>query len=382
MVRNNAIRYMTESMITAAQFAAPFGPWFDRDRGEVLGRSRFGGDFPFDIESLMADRVVSSPNLLIFGSLGQGKSSLLRSLLFGDQKKRAILFDPKGDIGACLKKRDYNFLNRPINPFFPHRGRAAIRDSNFEIASVACAYGLHRRLVEVEVAALWECAQSMEVHASIDGLIETLGFLDDTRGPSQWRGIYRIGDLDPLISACGQLKKSKLVASSTHGWSDSIDVITRGGVVDLSDHLASEHLPLRVALVLASLRSAKLAGISEVSAVGIDELWALLDNSEIASWIERYFKLARGVGISNIGVTHSISDLARSSVGTGLIGAVEVFVTFRQGIDDALQFVKALGQSTSLAEVIADLAVGQTLWVVKDRIALVDLDFKKQCDRS
>ena len=108
--------------------------------------------------------------------------------------------------------------------------------------------------------------------------------------------------------------------------------------------------------------------------VGIDELWALLDNPEIASWIERYFKLARGVKVSNIAVTHSIGDLQRSSVGSGLMGAVEIFVTFRQGVDDALQFVKALGVSHSLADVIVDLSVGTALWVVKDRIALVDLD--------
>ncbi|MDA8278608.1 MAG: hypothetical protein M0Z45_10530 [Actinomycetota bacterium] len=374
MVQKRATRYLTESIISAAQFAAPFGQWFDDVDGEILGRSRFGGHYKFDIDALMADGVISSPNILIFGSLGQGKSLLLESLLYKGQKKRSIYFDPKGDVKGRMSGLGCNFLDRPINPLFPHHGRVAIRDSNFEIASVACAYGLRRRLAEMEIAALWECVQSMASEANIDLLIEKLEYLDDCRGPAQWRGHYRIGDLDPLISACSQLKKSKLISSVSPGSEDSFEVITRGGVVDLSDHMASDHLSLRVALVLASLRSAKLAGVSEVSMVGIDELWALLDNPEIASWIERYFKLARGVKVSNIAVTHSIGDLQRSSVGSGLMGAVEIFVTFRQGVDDALQFVKALGVSHSLADVIVDLSVGTALWVVKDRIALVDLD--------
>ena len=383
MVRNKkTIRYMAESVVAAAQFAAPFGEWFDENRGVHLGESRFGGGFRFDIDLLMAERVVASPNILIFGSLGQGKSHLLGRLLFQDKNKSALYFDPKGDASKNLSKQGFNFFDRPINPLIPHQGTIAIKDSNFEIVDLACSYLLQRRLTEVEVAAIAECVEAMVFEANIDLLIENLEYLDDRRGPTKWRGYYQIGDLDPLISVCKRLKKGRVMSSAPLTSDDAFEVIAGGGVVDLSYHLTSEHLPLRVALILASLRSAKLAGVSDVRAVGIDELWTLLEDDNIASWIERYFKLARGAGISNFAATHSIDDLGRSSVGRGLLGAVEVFVTFRQSIEDAQQFVKALGLSTSMADLIAELAVGSTLWLVKDRISVIELEFTAGSSKS
>ncbi|MDA8196378.1 MAG: hypothetical protein M0019_04070 [Actinomycetota bacterium] len=376
MFRRKTIRYMAESMVAAAQFSATFGQWFEDGVGKRLGFSNYGGKFSFDIGHLMATGVLSSPNVLIFGSLGQGKSSLLSSLTLGDDNKRAIYFDPKGDVNTSLAKRGYKFLDQAVNPFFPHRGRLAIMESNLEIAILACGYVLGRKLEEVESAALSECVQRMIFEANIEILIGFLEQLDDSRGPINWRGRYRVGDLDPLISACNQLKNKKLMSISSPEKIEVLEVILEGGVVDLSDHLASEHLPLRVALILASLRSAKMSGISKVSAVGIDELWALLQDREIAIWIERYFKLSRGIGISNVAVTHSIADLQRDLVGGGLLGAAEVFVSFRQSIDDALSFVKMLGLSPSIAGVISELSVGSTIWLVKENVAVVNLDYE------
>ncbi|HLH46999.1 MAG TPA: hypothetical protein VKV25_07565, partial [Acidimicrobiales bacterium] len=44
-------------------------------RGVLVGRDLLGGSFVYDPFELYAQQVVSSPNMIVFGQIGRGKSS-------------------------------------------------------------------------------------------------------------------------------------------------------------------------------------------------------------------------------------------------------------------------------------------------------------------
>jgi type IV secretory pathway VirB4 component len=72
--------------------------------GIVLGSDLLGGDFSFDPFSAYADGRVTNPNMVIFGQLGRGKSTLVKTLLLRAvaQGCQAVVLDPKGEYGSCL----------------------------------------------------------------------------------------------------------------------------------------------------------------------------------------------------------------------------------------------------------------------------------------
>ncbi|HEY1734402.1 MAG TPA: ATP-binding protein, partial [Acidimicrobiales bacterium] len=70
-------------------------------RGTYLGRDLHGGVFCFDPWELYRAGVLTSPNLLVVGQIGRGKSTFVktliwRQLVFGRQ---AWIVDPKGEYG-------------------------------------------------------------------------------------------------------------------------------------------------------------------------------------------------------------------------------------------------------------------------------------------
>ena len=74
-------------------------------RGVFVGRDSTGGAFCFDPWVLYADAVLDDPNAIVLGKLGQGKSSLVktllwRMLLFG---RRAFVLDVKREYGPLCR---------------------------------------------------------------------------------------------------------------------------------------------------------------------------------------------------------------------------------------------------------------------------------------
>ena len=74
-------------------------------RGVFVGRDSTGGAFCFDPWVLYADAVLDDPNAIVLGKLGQGKSSLVKTLLwrmmlFG---RRAFVLDVKREYGPLCR---------------------------------------------------------------------------------------------------------------------------------------------------------------------------------------------------------------------------------------------------------------------------------------
>src|SRR5271154_1509015 len=71
-------------------------------RGVVVGDDLLGGSFVFDPFELYAQGVVSNPNMVVFGQIGRGKSSFIKTYLWRQAVfgRRAWVVDPKGEYQA------------------------------------------------------------------------------------------------------------------------------------------------------------------------------------------------------------------------------------------------------------------------------------------
>ena len=70
-------------------------------RGVVIGDDLLGGSFVFDPFELYAAGIVSNPNMVVFGQIGRGKSSFVKTYLWRQAVfgRRAWVVDPKGEYG-------------------------------------------------------------------------------------------------------------------------------------------------------------------------------------------------------------------------------------------------------------------------------------------
>src|SRR6516164_5091201 len=71
------------------------------ERGVVIGDDLLGGSFVFDPFELYAAGVVSNPNMVVFGQIGRGKGSFVKTFLWRQAVfgRRAWVVDPKGEYG-------------------------------------------------------------------------------------------------------------------------------------------------------------------------------------------------------------------------------------------------------------------------------------------
>jgi type IV secretory pathway VirB4 component len=101
-VSRPAHRFTTRHAQAVHPFAAAGGLG---GRGAFIGRDQSGGAFCFDPWVLYADHVLDDPNVIVLGKLGQGKSALVktllwRMLLFG---RRAFVLDVKREYGPLCR---------------------------------------------------------------------------------------------------------------------------------------------------------------------------------------------------------------------------------------------------------------------------------------
>ena len=73
--------------------------------GVLIGRDVLGGSFVYDPFALYRQGVVTNPNMLIFGQIGRGKSSFVKSYLWRQAVfgRQAWVIDPKGEYGPLAE---------------------------------------------------------------------------------------------------------------------------------------------------------------------------------------------------------------------------------------------------------------------------------------
>jgi hypothetical protein len=380
-------------------------------RGVYLGTDVLtgGGAFCYDPFELYTQGVLTSPNVLVVGEVGSGKSTAVKTLLFrsigvlgspGGLPRWTAILDPKGEYGPLAAALGLTMLRlQPggttrLNPLDsgPAGGDAdelVARRAGLVAALVSEL--LDRDLTQLEDAALGWAVTAL-TRGRGDGRAPVLA--DVTRllaEPTQAMVDQALLPADELAREVGEVRHAlgKLLDRDLRGMFDGPSTVAadwtgRGLVLDLSAVHADQRA-LRLVMVAAT---GWLQAVMASTAAGqaaprryqvLEEVWALLGSERTAKYLQATFKLSRAYGVANIAVAHRISDLyAQSDDGTsaakvaaGLLADTQTRVLFRQDAEPAARARQALGLTAGEAALLPQLANGRALWKVGGRTAVV-----------
>lgn len=364
--------------------------------GVYIGRDLHGGAFTYDPWLAYQARLLGSPNLLVAGQLGRGKSALVKTYLYRQQVfgRRAWVLDPKGEYhGLAAAAGTRPLALRPggqvrLNPL--EAGRLAHDESPHELELrqlrllTALAEGaLARSLAPGEHTACQQALAAARARTSeptIPAVVEHL--LDPDQDAARGAGTTPARLADESREAALALRR--LVHGDLAGMFDGpttpgLDLDAGLVVLDLSAVHASTALGLLLTCTTAALQARLTADGASKRIVVIDEAWAVLADLGVARWMRAAFKLARQYGVQHIAVLHRLSDLdAAGAEGTeqgkharGLLHDTETRVLYGQRESEVPTTTRLLGLSTTEAELLPTLGPGIALWRVGTRVYLV-----------
>jgi hypothetical protein len=379
-------------------------------RGVVIGDDLLGGSFVFDPFELYAAGVVSNPNMVVFGQIGRGKSSFVKTFLWRQAVfgRRAWVVDPKGEYGDLADAWGVRPVAlRPgggirLNPLDrgPESGGpsseatdATARRRTELLASLASAC-LGRSLAPRERAALGAAlADTVAAHdnPTVPQVVEAL--LAPSVEAARTLRTERRDLLEDGRDVALELRR--LVHGDLAGMFDGpttpgLDLSAPLVVLDLSALYTSAALGVLMACATAWLQAAlaRTAGLrtgpSNTAAGGrfflvVDEAWAILSNLGVARWLQSSWKLSRAFGVSNVAVLHRVSDLRsvgasdseQVALAQGLLSDSETRVVYAQSPGEIEAASELLSLSDTESDLLPQLRRGIALWKVGQRSFLV-----------
>lgn len=330
----------------------------------------------------------SSPNIIVFGDLGSGKSYstktwVLRNLMIG---RRVIIVDKKlQDNGEGEKMGEYSMLatrlgitpitlkigggGRRIN-ILDERilGQNGLASQQLLLETVA-ETAVGRLLSEIERKALRVARKSAHEEACERG--ETAQVADVTRlllSPTvDTRALAGIPSTDELARWGRDLgfALERLVSEELSGLIDGptdpeIDLNSPLTVFDISS-LPDEGPAVGIMMsVLNTWVHSQIASSAKPvpTLFVLDEAWHIIDK-DFASIARKNAKLARGIGMSNMTVLQHPSDIPPSSPAISMIKEAQTAFIFRQDkTEDALSICHLFGWDESLAACLQALPTG------------------------
>ncbi|MHB8220380.1 MAG: ATP-binding protein [Acidimicrobiales bacterium] len=389
-------------------------------RGVLIGHDLLGGSFVYDPFELYAKGVVSNPNMIVFGQIGRGKSSFVKTYLWRQAVfgRRAWVVDPKGEYGALAAAWGVEPISlRPggavrLNPLDPGpdaetadaaaTARTAAEGADGRqvelLASLASAcLGrtlLPRERVAVDLAlatvatdagvptlpAVVEAMLEPTAHAAASIRTDTATLLEDGRDVALELRRLVHGDLRGMFDG---------------PTTDGLDLSGPLVVLDLSALYNSAALGVLMACATAWLQAALArqaatgraeAAHSDASPttghhtlVVVDEAWAVLANLGVARWLQASWKLSRAYGVANVAVLHRLSDLQvvgaagseQVGLARGLLADSETRVVYAQPPGEVAGAAELLSLSPTEADLLPQLRRGVALWKVGSRAFLV-----------
>ena len=362
-------------------------------RGAFIGRDTSGGAFCFDPWVLYDEGVLDDPNAIVIGKLGQGKSSLVktllwRMLLFG---RRAFVLDVKSEYGPlCASVGVRPVALAPgggvrLNPLSARPEEHA----QIELLRAIATTSIGQPLDQIEAAALREALRTVrrrEPEATLpqisavlfDPPAETAASLQTT--PAQLALDTRRAAL-ALQDLCEGPLKGIFDGPTTPG----IDLDARLLVLDLHAVRDSPAVGILMACATAWM-SAQLARTADPSSptrgrlINVaDESWKIIQHGGLGEWFQSNFKLARQFGVLNLVVLHKLGDLQAAGdagsraarIAEGLIADASTRVIYHQDESQVALTRELLGLSATEARVLTQLTPGQALWRVGSRSFVV-----------
>jgi type IV secretory pathway VirB4 component len=361
-------------------------------RGVFIGRDSSGGAFCYDPWVLYGDGLLDDPNVIVLGKLGQGKSALVktllwRMLLFG---RRAFVLDIKREYGplcAAAGVRPISLVpgggvrlnplaSRPEEHAQVELLRAvaitATGGALTQAESAALREGLRavRRsgvaeptLPQIAQALFWPTAEmAHRLRTTPEQLTEdarraALALQDLCEGPL--RGMFD-GPTTPGLDL-----DAKLVVLDLHAVKDSpaVGILMACATAWMSALLA---------------RTAERPGRERLINVA-DESWKIVQHTGLGEWFQSNFKLARQFGVMNLVVLHKLADLQAAGdagsraarIAEGLIADASTRIVYHQDESQVGVTRTLLGLAENEARLISTLSAGQALWRVGSRAFVV-----------
>jgi len=369
--------------------------------GVLIGRDVLGGSFVYDPFVLYRNGVVTNPNAVVFGQIGRGKSSFVKSYLWRQAVfgRHAWVVDPKGEYGPLAEAWDVRPVAlRPggevrLNPLDTeepagssgdgtHRRRLVLTSS----LAVACLgrdlRPRERAAIDAALGEATDRARRAEMPApTLPQVVEAL--LDPGFDAALALRTTRAGLLEDGRDAALELRR--LVHGDLCGMFDgptSPGLRLDGPLVvlDLSAVYHSPALGVLMACAAAWLQNAVRARHRNRIIVVVDEAWAILSNLGVARWLQASWKMSRANGVANMAVLHRLSDLRsvgrqgseQVNLAEGLLADSETRVVYAQSPGEVAGTGELLGLTDTEAELVTQLRRGMALWKVGRRSFLVE----------
>jgi AAA-like domain len=364
-------------------------------RGLYVGDDRFGGGFVFSPFELYQARVVSGPNAVIFGRLGRGKSSLVKTLLYRGVifGIRGFVLDPKGEYRALAEALGLPVVHlRPdgevrLNPLEPMGGGAGLPASRVELQQLEllealAETSLGRGLTSEERTAIELGLEAARRRASVDADGQpTIPLLVEAMLHPEVGAGAKLGLRDDEVQGFGRqvaLELRRLVSGDLRGMFDGpttpgLPLGAEMVVLDLSGVYHSTALSLVMTCVMAWLRRLLEARAGHhYTVVVVDEAWVPLAQPAIARWLREGIKLSRQYGTSWWLVLHKVGDLAavgaagseQARIAQSLLDDLEIRIVYAQAAGEIAKHGELLGLTATERALLPKLGHGRALWKI------------------
>jgi hypothetical protein len=365
-------------------------------RGVFIGPDAYGGSFVFDPWVQYAAGAITNGNLILFGHVGKGKSSLTKCVLWRQRVfgRQIEIIDPKGEYlplvramgGVVLRLQPGGSVR--LNPLTPI-GSRELREGLLEAVTKAM---LSRLLTQAEAL----------------GLSATLQAADDTQAGQETCLPHVIAQLRAPTQAAADmlgvtqnqaraelrecaLALQRLCEGPLRGMFDgpttageavwdapavALDLSALGAGSTGSDLAMSIEMVCGSAFLDAKrtqrARAAEARGQSAPKVIRVnDEAWRALPIAGLGEYYQAAFKLSRDTGVQHWLVLHRPSDLRAAGdegsrqqrLAEGLISDAATIVLYHLKAADIALATELFGLSSTEAQVVGSLGKGEGLWL-------------------
>jgi type IV secretory pathway VirB4 component len=361
-------------------------------RGAFVGRDSSGGAFCFDPWRLYGEGTLDDPNAIVLGKLGQGKSALVktllwRMLLFG---RRAFVLDVKREYGPLCEAVGVTPVSLEpgggvrLNPLAARPEEHAQLDLLRAVAVTA----LGEPLNQVEAGALREALRVVRVASGEEPTLPAIVALlfapvSAMADSLQTTAAHLASDARRVALALQDLCEGPLKGMFDGPTTPGLDLDARLLVLDL--HAVRDSPAVGILMACASAwisallaRTAQRPGRERLINVA-DESWKIVQHAGLGEWFQSNFKLARQFGVMNLVVLHKLADLhgagdagsRAARIAEGLVADASTRIVYHQDESQVPLTRTLLGLSSAEAELLSMLGPGQALWRVGGRSFVV-----------
>ena len=356
-------------------------------KGVFIGRDSSGGAFCYDPWVLYSEGTLDDPNVIVLGKLGQGKSALVktllwRMLLFG---RRAFVLDVKREYGSLCAAVGVQPISLVpgggvrLNPLASRPEEHAQLDLLRAVALTA----VRAPLSQIEAAALREALRTVRRHGEEPTLPDLAGLLfspvADMAVALRTEIEALAADVRRVALALQDLCEGPLRGMFDGPTTPGLDLDAKLLVLDLHAVRDSPAVGILMACATAWMsallaRMAERPGRERLINVA-DESWKIVQHTGLGEWFQSNFKLARQFGVMNLVVLHKLADLQAAGdagsraarIAEGLVADASTRIVYHQDESQVPLTRSLLGLSETESQLIAMLSTGQALWRVGSR---------------